>query len=113
MAQKAQNISKKATFLKCLHNNHGHISKACESAKIHRRTYYTWIEKDDKFKEQVEDAKEALVDYVESKLLQKINDLDTTSIIFFLKCKAKSRGYTERTEIELSRPIEDIDFEDI
>ena len=113
MAQKAQNISKKATFLKCLHNNHGHISNACDSANIPRRTYYNLIEKDPKFKDQVDDTAEALVDHVESKLLQKINDLDTTSIIFFLKCKAKSRGYTERTEIELSRPIEDIDFEDI
>ena len=116
MTQNTQNtrkLSKKETFLKCLHNNHGHISKACEKANIHRRTYYSWIEKDEKFKDMVEDAKEALVDHVESKLMEKINELDTTSIIFFLKCKGKDRGYTERTEIELSRPIEDIDFEDI
>ena len=113
MTQKTQNISKKEVFLKCLHNNLGHISNACKSANIGRKTYYRWIEKDKKFKEQVDNVGEALVDHVESKLLEKINDLDTTSIIFFLKCKAKSRGYTERTEIELSRPIEDIDFEDI
>ena len=113
MAQMAQKNTKKEIFIKCLHNNHGHITEACESANIPRRTYYNWIEKDDKFKDQVEDAKEALVDHVESKLMAKINDLDTTSIIFFLKCKAKDRGYTERTELELSRPIEDIDFEDI
>jgi hypothetical protein len=113
MAQKAQNISKKDTFLLCLHNNMGHISNACKSANIPRRTFYNWLEKDNKFKEQVEDTAEALVDHVESKLLEKINKLDTTSIIFFLKCKGKDRGYTERTEIELSRPIEDIDFEDI
>ena len=111
--QNAQKLSKKETFLLCLHEQHGHITRACESANIHRRTYYSWIEKDTKFKELVDDAAESLVDHVESKLIQKINDLDTTSIIFFLKCKAKDRGYTERTEIELSRPIEDIDFEDI
>ena len=108
-----QKISKKEIFLKCLHDQHGHITKACESANIHRRTYYSWIEKDPKFKERVDDACESLVDHVESKLMQKINDLDTTSIIFFLKCKAKDRGYRERTEIQLSKPIEDIDFEDI
>ena len=113
MAQMAHKITKKEILIKCLHNNHGNIKEACESANIPRRTYYNWIEKDDKFKEQVEDAKEALVDYVESKLISKITDGDTTSIIFFLKCKAKDRGYTERTELELSRPIEDIDFEDI
>ena len=113
MTQKTQNKPKKETFLQCLHNNHGHISNACVSANIARKTYYRWIEKDSDFKERVYEVSEALVDHVESKLLQKINDLDTTSIIFFLKCKGKDRGYTERTEIELSRPIEDIDFEDI
>ena len=113
MAQMAQKTTKKDTFLKCLQEQHGHITMACESANIPRRTYYDWIEKDPKFKEQVDDAGESLVDHVESKLIKNINKLDTTSIIFFLKCKAKSRGYTERTEIELSRPIEDIDFEDI
>ena len=111
--QNTQKLSKKDTFLKCLNEQHGHITKACESANIHRRTYYTWIDKDPKFKDLVDDATESLVDHVESKLIENINKLDTTSIIFFLKCKGKDRGYTERTEIELSRPIEDIDFEDI
>ena len=113
MTQKIQNTLKKETFLKCLHNNLGHISNACISANIARKTYYRWLEKDSKFKEQVDEVSEALVDHVESKLLEKINNLDTASIIFFLKCKGKERGYRERTEIELSRPIEDIDFEDI
>ena len=45
--------------------------------------------------------------------MQKIKDLDPTSIIFFLKCKGKARGYRERTEIELSKPIEDINFDEI
>ena len=109
----AHKKNKKDMFLKCLHNNHGHISEACKSASVPRRTYYNWLEADIKFKEQVEHTQEALIDHVESRLMQKINDLDTTSIIFFLKCKAKHRGYTERTELQLSTPIEDIDFEDI
>ena len=116
MAQNTQNtqkLSKKDVFLNCLYQKNGHISKACESANIHRRTYYSWIEKDIKFRDKVNDVNEGLIDHVESRLMQKINELDTTSIIFFLKCKGKARGYTERSEIELSKPIEDIDFEDI
>ena len=113
MAQKAQNKSKKETFLQCLHNNLGHISNACISANIPRRTFYNWIDKDKDFKDKVDEVGEALVDHVESKLMQKINDLDSTCIIFYLKCKGKSRGYREKTEIELARPIKEINFDKI
>ena len=45
------------------------------------------------------EASETTIDFVESQLLKNINEGDTTSIIFFLKTKAKHRGYVERQEI--------------
>ena len=113
MAQMAQKTTKKDTFLKCLQEQHGHITMACESANIPRRTYYNWIEKDPKFKEQVDAVNEGLVDHVEHQLLKKIDMGDTTAIIFYLKTKGKNRGYVEKQEVSLSKPIEDINFNEI
>ena len=44
--------------------------------------------------------KETLLDLAESKLIQNIQDQDTTSIIFYLKTQGKKRGYIEKSEIE-------------
>ena len=110
--QKTQKINKKETFLKSLKNNLCNISKACEAANISRKTYYRWIE-DEEFKDQVEATKEGLIDHVEHQLLTQIDNGDTTAIIFFLKTRAKERGYVEKQEITLSRPIEDITFDEI
>ena len=113
MAKNIQNIqktTKKDTFLAALAKNLGHISKACKSANIHRQTYYLWIEKDEAFKDKCDDVQESFLDLAESKLLEKIKDGDNTCIIFFLKTKGKKRGYVEKQEVELIKPIDEINF---
>ena len=109
--QNIQKKTKKETFLIALENELGHISKACEQAKIHRQTYYLWIKKDEDFKQKCEDVQESFLDLAESKLLEKINDGDNTCIIFFLKTKGKKRGYDERQTIEIKKPFEEIGFD--
>jgi hypothetical protein len=44
------------------------------------------------------------LDFAENKLMQHIKDGDTTSLIFYLKCKGKHRGYVEKSNVELSSP---------
>ena len=109
--QNRQKLTKKELFLKALEINLGHISKSCDQVKIHRQTYYNWIEKDQKFKDSCEAVTEGLIDLVESKLFKNINNNDNACIIFFLKTKGKSRGYDERHKIELTKPFEEIGFE--
>jgi len=46
-----------------------------------------------------DEAKESTKDWVESKILKKIGDEDTTMIIFFAKTQMKDRGYVERQEV--------------
>ena len=108
-AQNAQKTDKKKKdFIESLRNNLGHISNACEAAKIGRRTYYLWIDKDKDFKEDVEHVKESLLDLAETKLLQNIENNENTAIIFYLKTKGKKRGYIEKQELEVVKPIDDI-----
>ncbi len=105
--------TKKDNFLKALKNNLGNISQACKSSKISRQTYYRWIDDDVEFEEQCKNVEESLLDLAENRLLEKIDKYDTTSIIFFLKTKGKKRGYVEKQEFELQKPISEINFDEI
>lgn len=93
---------RKQAFLKAFSESMGNITIACKSVGISRRTYYNWMSRDEKFKNECEDICESAIDFVESKLLKRINDDDTTAIIFYLKTKGKSRGYVEKLEQDVS-----------
>ena len=64
-----------------------------------RQLYYKWLEDDQAFADAVEAIRQEQIDTVESALLNKIEDGDTTAVIFYLKTKGKERGYSERTEL--------------
>ena len=98
---------KKELFLEMFKKSGGNISESCKKINISRETFYRWCRTNKKFKKQVEELKESLIDFAESVLMKKIKDGDTTSIIFFLKTKGKSRGYVEKQEIEHSGSIEE------
>jgi len=97
--------AKKKTFIDSFVKSGFNITKACDMTKLHRRTYYDWIEKDTDFANLVTDTQEALIDSVEDALKDKIADGDTASIIFFLKTRAKHRGYVEKQQTELSGAV--------
>lgn len=76
----------------------GNLSTAAKSLSVDRATLYKWIEQEG-LEEAVQEGRNTRLDFVESKLDQKINGGDTTAIIFFLKTQGKNRGYVERQEI--------------
>ena len=94
--------NKKELFLNIFEKKAGNISIACKAIGIGRRTYYNWIEEDKTFKEDIDNINESLIDFTENKLLQNIKAGKEASIFFFLKCKAKHRGYIERNELDIS-----------
>jgi hypothetical protein len=61
---------------------------------------YKWIEDDPHLKEAVQDAKESVMDLVESNLLQQAKKGNTAILIFLAKTLGKGRGYIERQEID-------------
>lgn len=105
----------KRRFLDVLEKNRGIITSACKSVDISRQTYYNWLASDAEFKQEAEEINENAIDFVESKLMQKINGIEImndkgdvfevppsdTAIIFFLKTKGKKRGYVEKTELDV------------
>ena len=80
---------------------------------ICRKTFYNWKNSDSEFAADVQLVEDSLIDYAKSKLMENITKNDTTSIIFFLKTKGKDQGFTEKQEIKLTKPIDEIDFEKI
>tara|TARA_R100000742_G_C4273906_1_gene93658 strand:+ start:384 stop:731 length:348 start_codon:yes stop_codon:yes gene_type:complete len=98
----------KKTFLKILKGNGGNINDACNATNIARRTIYVWIEKEKWFKESIEDIRETSVDNVESALYKNAIEGNTSAQIFYLKCKGKSRGYVEKSELDLTSGDEPI-----
>ncbi len=88
--------AKKKAFLRALEQTLGNVIQACKQAS--RSTYYEWLKNDEEFVIAVMNVNESNTDMVESALLDNIMKGDTTSIIFYLKTRAKDRGYVERQE---------------
>jgi hypothetical protein len=86
---------RKRLLLQALVQSRGIISSACESAAVPRRTFYNWIESDPEFRDAYEDIVERSLDFVESKLLERIEAGSERAICFFLRTRGRSRGYRE------------------
>ncbi len=74
------------------------ISATCAAMKMGRQTFYNWKDASEEFTNEVEDTVEGMIDYVESKLMLNIKAGHEKSIFFFLRTRAKHRGYVERQE---------------
>ena len=109
----------KEKIVEALSECYGIVTDACRKADVPRSTYYVWLKEDEEFRKAVEDTQEEAIDFVEGKLFQKINGImlgkqtdeglviydqqpSDTAIIFYLKTKAKKRGYIEKTETDLN-----------
>lgn len=93
-------------FLRVFPKKLCNISKTCESQKLSRQTFYTWMDKCDIFKKEVENIVESQKDDLETALYkQALVDENTTVLIFLAKTKMKERGYVEQIETkEIDNP---------
>ena len=80
----------------------GNITKVAEKLGVNRSTIYRRIDKSDRLKKALDNARESMLDHVESALYTKAKQGDTTSMIFFLKTQGKRRGYIERQEHDMN-----------
>lgn len=103
----------KKAMIAALEKSLGIVTDACRSAGISRTTHYEWMKTDPEYKLEVESIEDIAHDFVESKLHEKIKGIEMgkvgldgevqtyslppsdTAIIFYLKTKAKKRGYIE------------------
>ena len=94
------NNPKKSLMIQALTKSLGNVSTACKVVDIDRATHYNWLESDENYKNEVESISDYSLDFVESKLIENINDKKESSIFFYLKCKGKKRGWIEKSEVQ-------------
>lgn len=95
----------KKLLIDALKRTAGNVSQACEQANLSRETFYKYYRNDCKFRQEVDNIKESLIDFAETALLKNIKEGDNTAIIFYLKTQGRHRGYIERQEVEHSGNI--------
>lgn len=89
----------KLNLIKALEKSMGVITTACKNVGIHRSTFYEYYNKDEEFRDEINDVSNIALDYVESKMFKQIEKGNTQLIKFYLATKGKKRGYIERQEI--------------
>lgn len=98
-ARKKRMTEGKESMIEALEESNGIATPACKAVGISRDTHYRWMKECPEYKRKVEEAKEASIDCVEGHLFKQIKGGNTTATIFFLKTRAKHRGYTEDINI--------------
>jgi len=90
---------RKADVLLALEKNLGIVTPACDEAGISRNTFYEYYKTDEEFKAAVDEINEIQGDFVENQLLKKIKEGSERSILFYMKYKARRRGYSDSIDI--------------
>ena len=100
-------------IIDCLMQQYGIISDTAKKLQVSRQTLARWIHSDPELSETLYEARENLVDKVESQLLKNIEAGKEISTIFALKCLGKKRGYidTNVKQIEVTSKSVVINFE--
>lgn len=79
------NAVKKQKFVETYRQLFGHITQSCQVAGISRTTYYTWLEDDPTFLDEIVTAESELNDDIRDVLINKASSGDMTAVIFYLK----------------------------
>ncbi len=94
-------------MIEALTEANGVVTTAINAVQLHRSTFYKWMKEDEAFKKEVDDIRESALDYVESKMFERIKNGSDTMIIFFLKTQGKKRGYIERSQLDVQNTSPD------
>jgi len=92
-------------FLIALEKAIGITQAALENTGVSRPKFLLWYNTNEEFANRVNQIQDKQIDFVESKLLERINKGDTTAITFYLKTKGKERGYTDKAQNEVEREV--------
>lgn len=103
----------KRAFLESYVKCGGNIQATCKTIGISPDTYGYWRKNDDDFRQRVEELKFVPKVYVIGKLFEKIEQGDTTAIIFYLKTQCADMGFSERISIDTGQTERQREIEEL
>jgi hypothetical protein len=101
-------VVSKDTFSKliqALKKSFGVRTKACGIVGVEISVFNHMYRSDPLFRHQVDCIEDFCLDFVESKLFEKIEEGNLQAITFYLRCRGKKRGYIEKTEVDINNNI--------
>ena len=102
--------AQKNAMIAALETTLGVVTQACERIGVTRQAHYKWMREDEEYKKRVEEVENVAIDFAESELHKQIKSGNSTSTIFFLKTKAKKRGYVEKMEVDSNVNINQVEL---
>ena len=88
--------------------SNGIMSVCARLAGLNRRTVEKYFELVPEAKSAFMEQREVIIDLAESKLLNMVNAGDKDAVFFLLKTIGKKRGYSERSETEVSGAVQTV-----
>jgi hypothetical protein len=104
----ARTKKNKKLILDELEKSKGIVTIACKRFGIKPKTYYEWLKIDKEFEIQADEVEWTQRSFVESKLIKKIINDDTASIIFYLKCNHPKYKMKSEIDVNDTREMEQI-----
>ena len=93
-------------MITALEATRGNKSAASRRLGCGRNTIERYIRNYPSVKAAYEEQREVFIDSAETALMKKVNEGDTTAIIFALKTIGRHRGYVERFEVMLEQELD-------
>jgi hypothetical protein len=78
---------------------HGNVAAIARALGFSRTAVKNCVNKSPVLKEAIDQARQGMLDNVESSLYHEVLAGNVTAMIFWLKCQGKERGWVERQEI--------------
>ena len=97
---KTDTVKKKV--LEALEKSLGIVTVACKNVGVDRSQFYVWLKEDNEFAKAVDGMNDIALDFAESSLHKQIQSGVPASTIFYLKTRGRSRGYIEKSELDIT-----------
>src|SRR5688500_9790962 len=91
-------IPNREALIEALRENDGNMAAAARRFHCNRRHVWQLVNDDPELRQLVDELSESFIDEAENKLFEAIRAGNVVATIFFLKTKARHRGYSERIE---------------